>query len=83
MLDGSPKLIAIDAQPNHQGVPRLCLRKADRPAYQPLDPGPHIDVLALDLLGVCLPHRVLLGLYMPLVGPPAVGKIARDAKTRV
>jgi hypothetical protein len=37
-------------------------------------------VLALDLLGVCLPHRVLLGLHMPLVGPPAVGERARDTK---
>ena len=80
MLDGSPKLIAIDAQPNHQGVPRLCLRKADRPAYQPLDPRAHVDMLALDLLGVGLPHRVLLGCYMPLVGTPAVRKIAHDAK---
>jgi hypothetical protein len=55
MLDGSPKLIAIDEQPNHQVVHMLCLRKADRPAYQPLDPRAQVDVLALDLLGVCLP----------------------------
>jgi hypothetical protein len=56
MLDGSPKLIAIDEQPNHQIVHMLCLRKADRPAYQPLDPCAQVDVLALNLLGVCLPH---------------------------
>ena len=69
MLDGSPKLIAIDEQPNHQVVHMLCLRKADRPAYQSLDPCAQVDVLAFDLLRVCLPHRVLLGLHMPLVSP--------------
>ena len=56
------------------------LGKADRPAYQPLDPRPKIDVLAFDLLGVCLPNRVLLCLHMPLIGSPAVGEIARDIK---
>jgi hypothetical protein len=40
MLEGSPKLIASDEQPNHHVVHMLCLRKADRPADQPLDPGP-------------------------------------------
>src|SRR5215471_15923668 len=58
MSDGSPKLIVIDEQPNHQVVHMLCLRKANRPAYQPLDPGAQVDVFALDLLRVCLPHRV-------------------------
>jgi hypothetical protein len=52
MLDGSPKLIAIDEEPNHQVVHALRLGKADRPAYQPLDPGAQVDVLALDLLRV-------------------------------
>jgi hypothetical protein len=33
MSDGSPKLIAIDEQPNHHVVHVLCLRKADCPAY--------------------------------------------------
>src|SRR6266705_2511769 len=80
MLDGSPKLIAIDEKTNHQIMHTLCLGKTDRPPYQPLDPRAQVDVLALDLLCVCLPHRVLLGLHMSLVGTPAVGKIARDAK---
>ena len=80
MLDGSPKLIAIDEQPNHQVMHTLCLRKTDRPADQPLDPRAQVDMLALDLLCVFLTYRVLLGLHMPLVGPPAVGEIARDAK---
>src|SRR6266704_6940343 len=51
------------------------LRKADRSAYQPLDPRPQIDVLAFDLLGVCLPHRVLLCFHMPLIGSPAISEI--------
>jgi hypothetical protein len=82
MLYGSPKLVAIDEQPNHHVVHGRRFGKADCPAYQPLDPRAQVDVLALDLLGVCLPHRVLLSLYMSLVGTPAVGKIARDAKGR-
>jgi hypothetical protein len=40
MSDGSPKLIASDEQPNHQGVHAFRLGKADRPAYQPFDPCP-------------------------------------------
>ena len=80
MLDGSPKRIAIDEQPNHQVVHMFCLRKADRPAYQPLDPCAQVNMLALNLLGVRLPDRVLLCCHMPFVGSPAVGEIARDAK---
>ena len=38
------------------------------------------NVLALNLLHVLLAHDVLLGSEMPLVGPPAVGVIACDAK---
>src|SRR5438093_13775108 len=79
MLDGSPKLIAIDEQPNHQVVHTLCLRKTDRPAYQPLDPRAQVDMLALDFLGICLPNRVLLRLHMSLVGTPTVSEIPRDA----
>ena len=73
----------MNEEADHQVMHAFRLRKADRPAYQPLDPRAQVNMLTLDLLRVCLPHRVLLGLYMPLVGPPAVGKIARDAKTRV
>ena len=80
MSDRYPKLIPIDKEPNHQVVHVFGLGKTDRPAYQPLDPRAQINVLALDLLRVCLPDRVLLGLQMPLVGPPAVREIARDTK---
>src|SRR5262249_1996179 len=72
MSDGPSKLIAIDEQPNHQVVHALCLGKTDRPPYQPLDPRAQVAMLALDFLGMCLPNRVLLRLYMPLVGTPPV-----------
>ncbi len=80
MSDSRPKLVTIDEEPNHQIVHAFRLGKTDRAADQPLDPRAQVDVLALDLLRVGLPHRVLLGLHMPLVGPPAVGARARDAK---
>jgi hypothetical protein len=80
MSDRYPKLIPIDKEPNHQIVHVFGLGKTDRPADQPLDPRTQVNVLALDLLRVCLPDRVLLGLQMPLVGTPGVREIARDTK---
>ena len=56
------------------------LGKAERAADESFDPGPEIDVLTLDFLGVLLPHVMLLGSEMPLVGSPTVGGILRDAK---
>ena len=58
----------------------LRLGEAQRAAYEPLDPGPQIDVVALDFLRVLLAHLMLLGIEMPLVGPPAIGVKLRDAK---
>ena len=69
----------IDEEPNHQIVHAFCLGKANRPANQPLDPGPEIDVLALDFLRVLLAYVMLLGSEMPLISPPAVGVILGDA----
>src|SRR5215510_15041106 len=80
MLDKSPKLIAIAEESKHQVVHMLCLGKTDRPADQPLDARAQVDMLALNFLRVCFPHRVLLGLYMPLIGPPTGGTIARDTQ---
>src|SRR5262252_10850791 len=80
LSDGSPKLIPIDEQPNHQIVHLFRLRKAKGTTHEPLDPGPEIDVLALDFLRVLLAHVVLLGIYVPLVGSPAVRVKFRDAK---
>ena len=80
LSDGSSKFIPIDEQPNHQIVHAFRLGKAQRATNQPLDPGPEIDVLALDFLRVLLAYVMLLGIEMPLIGPPAVGVILGDAK---
>ena len=78
--DGSSKFIPIDEQPNHQIVHAFRLGKAQRATNQPLDPGPEIDVLALDFLRVLLAYVMRLSIEMPLIGSPAVGVILCDAK---
>ena len=80
LSDGSSKLIPIDEQPNHQIVHLFRLGKANGATHEPLNPGPEIDVLALDFLRVFLPNCVLLSLHMTFVGTPTVGVIACDAK---
>ena len=77
---GSSEFVSIDEQSNHEIVHALRLGEAQRAADEPLDPGPQIDVFALDFLRVLLAHLMLLGIEMPLVGPPAVGVKLRDAK---
>ena len=52
--DESPKLIPIDEQPNHEIVHALCLGEAQRAEDESLDPGPQINMLALDFLRVLL-----------------------------
>ena len=70
--EGKAKFIAIDEQPNHQVVHLFRLGKANRPTHEPLNPGPEIDVLALDFLRIFLAYLMCLGIDMPLVGSPAV-----------
>src|SRR6266571_6193644 len=77
---GAPEFVAIDEQPYDEIVHALRLGEAQRTTHEPFDPGPQVDVLALDFLGVLLAHLMLLGIEMPLVGPPAVGVKLRDAK---
>src|SRR2546421_7404394 len=67
LSDGSSKFIPIDEQPNHQIVRAFHLGKAQRTTNQPLDPGPEIDVLALDFLRVLLAYVMLLDIDMPLI----------------
>ena len=43
------------------------LGETDRAAHQPLDPGPKINVFALNFLGVVLAHLMLVGIDVPLV----------------
>ena len=80
LSDGLSKLISIDEQPNHQIVHLFRLRKTNRAAHQPLNPGPEIDVLALDFLRVLLAYVMLLWVDMPLVGSPSVRVKLRNAK---
>src|SRR5262245_27911444 len=49
MLGDSPKFILIDEQSDDQMVHLLGLRKADGPAYQPLDPRPLSEHIGQDL----------------------------------
>jgi hypothetical protein len=74
------EFVSIDEQSNHEIVHALRLGEANRAAYKPLDPGPQIDVFALDFLRVLLAHLMLLGIEVPRVGPPAVGVKLCDAK---
>ena len=69
MLEESPKLIAIDEETDHYIVHGGRLGKANRAAYEPLDPGPQINVFALDGLRVLFPDDVLLRNDMPLIRP--------------
>jgi len=77
---GSSKFIAINEQPNDQIVHGLRFGKTDGAADQPFDPGPQIDVFALDFLRVFLADLMLFGVDVPLVRPPPIRVIARDAK---
>jgi hypothetical protein len=77
---GSSTFIPIDEQPNHQSVHAFRLGQAQRATNQPLDPGPEIDVFALDFLRVLLPYVMRLDIEMPLIGPPSGGVILGDAQ---
>ena len=77
---GAPEFVAIDEQPNDEIVHALRLGKAQRTTHSPFDPGPQVDVLALDCLRILLAHLMLRGIEMPLVGPPPVCVKLRDAK---
>ncbi len=80
MSDGSPKLVAMDEEVKHQIVHRGRFGKAHGTTDSPLNPGAHIDVLALDFLRVLFADGVLLGGEMPLVGLPPIGVQPCDTK---
>ena len=72
MLEGSPKLRAIDEETNHQIVQGSRFGKANRAAYEPLDPGPQIAMFALVGLRILFTNYVLFGGDMPLLRPPSI-----------
>jgi len=75
------EFVSIDEESNHEIMHALRLGEAQRATDEPLDPGPQLGGLALDLLRVRLATLMLLGSEMPLVGPPpAFGGKLRDAK---
>jgi hypothetical protein len=79
ILDSAPEFIAVPEPSDHQIVPPLRLRTANRPAHHPLAARPPGEVLALEALPVGLPHGVWRRVPMALIGPPAVRVIPRDA----
>jgi len=54
--------------------------KTDGAPDEPLDPGPQIDVFALDFLRVLLAYVMLLWGDVPLIRAPSIGVKAGDAK---
>ena len=80
VLEGYPKLIAIDEEANHEIVHRRCFGKANGAPYEPLDPGPQVDVFAFDFLRVLLAHMMLLWVDVPLVRAPPIGVKAGNTK---
>src|SRR5262249_40204467 len=57
---GLSKFVSIDEESNHEIMHVLRLGEAQRAADEPLDPGPQIDVFALDFLCVLLTPTVSL-----------------------
>ena len=80
MLDGSPKLIAIDEEANDQIVHGGRFGEANCTAYKPLNASPQIDVFALNFLGMLLADYVLLRSDMSFVSPPAIRVKPCDTK---
>jgi hypothetical protein len=79
-LESDSKLVPIDKEANHQIVHRGRFGKAQCAPDEPLDPGPQVDVFALDFLRVLLAYVMLLWGDVPLVRAPPIGVKAGDAK---
>ena len=58
-LDVSPKLLAIDEETDHQIMHGRCFREANGAAHETLNPGPQIDMFALDDLHVLFADYML------------------------
>ena len=80
MLEGYPKLIEIGEEANHQIVHRRRFGKAHGAPYEPLDPGPQVDVFALNFLCVLLTNVMLLWVDVPLVRASPIGVKAGNTK---
>ena len=80
LSDGSPKLIAIDKESDHQIVHRCRFRKANRATHETLDASAQIDMFALDFLCILLANVMLRWVDMPFVRPPSIGVKPCDTK---
>jgi hypothetical protein len=78
MSDEESKFIAIDEETDHQIVHRRRFGKTHRATHQALDPGPQLDVLALDCLRVLFADGVLLWVDVPLIRSPSIRVKPRD-----
>ena len=59
--------------PSHEIMQALCRGEAQCAMHSALDPGPQMEVCALDVLCICLAPLRLLGVEMPRVSVPAIG----------
>ena len=71
MSDEEPTCIVMDEETDHHIVHRCRLGKTYCVTDKALDPGSHIDVLALNFLRVLLANGVLLWGDVPLVTTPS------------
>jgi len=80
MSDEEPKFSAIDEETDHQIVLRRRFGKTNRATHQAFDPGPQLDVLALDCLRVLFANGVWLWVDVPLVRSPSIRVKPPDPK---
>jgi hypothetical protein len=73
VLEGYAKRIPIDEEANHQIVYRRRFGKAHGAPYEPLDPGPQVEVFARDFLRVLRANVRLLWGDVPRVRAPPIG----------
>ena len=80
ILHSDAEFRAIDEQTNYDIVHLDGFGKADRFARQAFDAGAQRQMLAFELLGIALAGAIFLWCSMPLISPPVLGVIAREAK---
>ena len=80
MSDEESKFRAIDEETDHQIVHRRRFGKTHRATHQAFDPGPPLEVLALDGLRMLFANGVLLWGDVPLVRSPSIRVKPRDPK---
>ena len=80
MSDEESTFRAIDEETDHQIVHRRRFGKTHRATHQAFDPGPQIDVLALDWLRVLCANGVLRWVDVSLVRSPSIRVNPREPK---